>query len=104
MLGGGRRCQSLYGQANQGFCTPAEETDEKCYCNRRERLLGSSLILKLMENGIHAVAIDISFENSRLPQSGYITKIEMELDSIAELSQAIPKMSMTPFIISPGKA
>ncbi len=53
--------------------------------------LGSSLILKLMENGIHAVAIDISFENSRLPQSGYITKIEMELDGIAELSQAIPK-------------
>lgn len=50
--------------------------------------IGSSLIKKLIENGIKVVAIDIAFIGDRLPKSELITKIEIEVD--CNLVEKIP--------------
>ena len=52
--------------------------------------IGSSLICKLVENEIEVLAIDISFTNSYLPRSKYITKVEVGLNSVEELQARIP--------------
>lgn len=44
--------------------------------------VGSNLIKKLVENNINVLAIDISFANSRLPQSDLIEKFEISIDEI----------------------
>lgn len=43
--------------------------------------IGSSLIKKLIEKGIEVVAVDLSFANSRLPESTQITTIEAGVDA-----------------------
>lgn len=53
--------------------------------------IGSSLINKLVDNNISVVAIDISFKNSRLPESNLITEIESNLSDEEELLNSIPK-------------
>lgn len=42
--------------------------------------IGSSLIKKLVENGVKVVAVDISFVGNRVPESDFITKIESGVD------------------------
>ncbi len=44
--------------------------------------IGSSLIRKLVENGIEVTAIDLSFKPSRLIESELITKIEASADDL----------------------
>ena len=48
--------------------------------------VGSNLIKKLVENNINVLAIDISFANSRLPQSELIEKLEISIDDIDSLT------------------
>ncbi len=48
--------------------------------------VGSNLIKKLVENNINVLAIDISFANSKLPQSTLIEKLEMSIDEIDRLT------------------
>lgn len=52
--------------------------------------IGSSLIKKLIQKDVSVVAMDISFENSRLPESNLITKIETSLDDVNKLISIIP--------------
>ncbi len=47
--------------------------------------VGSSLIKKLITNDIEVLAIDISFANSKLPQSKLIKTIELSIDNIQSL-------------------
>lgn len=53
--------------------------------------IGSSLIKKLTENGVNVVAIDISFANSRLPESNQITRIETSIENESDLIDRIPE-------------
>ena len=46
--------------------------------------IGSSLIVKLIENEIDVLAIDLSFSSSKLPQSKHITTLEMSIDNISD--------------------
>lgn len=47
--------------------------------------IGSSLIKKLIEKDIEVIAVDLSFANSRLPESNLIVKVESGVDnSLAE--------------------
>lgn len=50
--------------------------------------IGSSLIKKLVEQGVAVVAVDLSFAVSRLPENPLITKIESGVNS--SLSEVIP--------------
>ena len=51
--------------------------------------IGSSLIKKLVEQGVAVVAVDLSFAVSRLPENSLITKIESGVDvSLAEIIPA----------------
>ena len=50
--------------------------------------IGSSLIKKLVANGIKVVAVDITFQGERLPDSELITKIESCVD--ASLIEKLP--------------
>ena len=52
--------------------------------------IGSSMIKKLVENKVNVIALDISFDNSHLRESNYITKIETHLDDVEELRSKIP--------------
>lgn len=51
--------------------------------------LGSRLIDKLIRKGVHVVALDISFMNSKLPESNLIDKIETGLDSEKNIADSI---------------
>ena len=50
--------------------------------------IGSTLIKKLIEKGIEVVAVDLSFANSRLPESTLITNIKASVD--ASLIDSLP--------------
>lgn len=50
--------------------------------------IGSSLIKKLVEEGVSVVAVDLSFAVSRLPENSLITKIESVVDT--SLAEQIP--------------
>ena len=50
--------------------------------------IGSSLIKKLVANGVNVVAVDITFAGDRLPESEFITKIESGVD--VSLAKKIP--------------
>ena len=50
--------------------------------------IGSSLIKKLVANGVNVVAVDITFAGDRLPESEFIAKIESGVD--ASLAEKIP--------------
>ena len=52
--------------------------------------IGSSLIKKLVDKEVNVVALDISFQNSKLPESNLITKVETSLDNTETLLQIIP--------------
>ena len=52
--------------------------------------IGSELIKKCVENEIEVIAIDISFDNSKLPESQYITTINSNLDCVEDLLAEIP--------------
>lgn len=51
--------------------------------------IGSSLIKRLIREGTHVVALDISFTNSRLPEEKNIRKISTDLTNIDELEKLI---------------
>lgn len=53
--------------------------------------IGSSLIKKLISKNINVVAVDISFNNSKLPESEAISKIEIGLEDIDDLLGKIPQ-------------
>lgn len=53
--------------------------------------LGSSLIKKLIGNGVEVVAIDITFANSGLPVSEKIVKLEMGINDVEKLVSLIPE-------------
>ena len=44
--------------------------------------IGSSLIAKLIKDSINVVALDISYDNSRLPQSKFIKEITTDLQDV----------------------
>lgn len=50
--------------------------------------IGSSLIKMLVANGIKVIAVDITFQGERLPESELITKIESSVD--ASLVEKLP--------------
>ena len=52
--------------------------------------IGSSLIKKLIEKKVSVIALDVSFANSHLPQSGYITQVEVDLDNMETLLRNLP--------------
>lgn len=52
--------------------------------------IGSMLIKKLIEKNVCVVALDISFIESKLPESELITKVETSLDDVAVLQKQIP--------------
>ena len=51
--------------------------------------IGKSLATKLIEKKVNVVAIDVTFENSILPESEYLTKIQMSLDNTESLMVAL---------------
>ena len=51
--------------------------------------VGSSLIKKLIDNNIEILAIDVSFECSRLPNSHLVKKIECKSCDIEEIKKSI---------------
>ncbi len=53
--------------------------------------IGSSLIKRLIQEKISVLAIDVSFQNSRLPESSYIAKIEADLADSAAVAASIPQ-------------
>lgn len=52
--------------------------------------IGNSLIKTLISENIGVVALDRTFENTMLPESNLITKIEIELHDVNELENVIP--------------
>ena len=52
--------------------------------------IGSSLIKKLIAEGISVVALDISFSPSNLPENDNIIKLETNLDRLENMLTAIP--------------
>lgn len=59
--------------------------------------IGSSLIKKLICNNVNVIALDISFDHSRLPQSDLIMEIELGLDDVEKLLTAIPSKKYDAF-------
>lgn len=59
--------------------------------------IGSSLIAKLIKDSINVVALDISFENSRLPQSEFIKEITTDLQDVEALIKRIPAVDYDAF-------
>ena len=57
--------------------------------------IGSSLIHKLVEEGVRVLAIDISFAHSRMPDSDLVTRIEAPLDD--HLVEIIPSTDYDAF-------
>lgn len=55
--------------------------------------IGSSLIKLLIEKEINVYALDISFNNSKLPNSNNITKIETSLNNVDDLMLMLPKIN-----------
>lgn len=52
--------------------------------------IGSSLIKKLIEKKVNVIALDISFQHSKLPVSNFIQEIEISLDDVEKLEEVIP--------------
>lgn len=52
--------------------------------------IGSSLIKKLIEKKVNVIALDISFQNPKLPESTFIRRIETSLEDVDHLIQMIP--------------
>ena len=52
--------------------------------------IGSSLIKELIEKEVNVIALDISFQHSKLPASNFIRKIETSLDNVEKLIEVIP--------------
>lgn len=52
--------------------------------------IGSSLIKKLIEKKVNVIALDISFQHSKLPVSNFIQEIEISLDDVEKMVEVIP--------------
>ena len=52
--------------------------------------IGSSLIKKLVANGVVVVALDISFAASRMPKKDLVEAVEVKLDDVDEMLARIP--------------
>ena len=52
--------------------------------------IGSTLVKKLVEHNVHVVAIDLTFEGGRIPDSDNIVKLAMGLDAPEQLMAQIP--------------
>lgn len=52
--------------------------------------IGSSLIKKLIEKNVNVIALDISFQHSRLPASNFIHEIEISLYDVEKLEEVMP--------------
>lgn len=52
--------------------------------------IGSSLIKKLIEKKVNVIALDISFQHSKLPVSNFIQEIDISLDDVEKLEEVIP--------------
>lgn len=59
--------------------------------------IGSSLIYKLIQNNIEVVAIDITFENCKLPDNNLISKISCSLDNYQQLEESMPNQQYDVF-------
>lgn len=59
--------------------------------------IGSSLVKKMIENNVHVVGLDISFENSNIPESDFVEKIEVSLENVEEMLKKIPVDSYDAF-------
>ena len=58
---------------------------------------GSSLIKKLISKKVSVVALDISFKNSKLPESEFIKKIEIGLDNVDGILDEMPEKEYDAF-------
>ncbi len=63
---------------------------EKVIVTGANGFIGSSLVKKLVEKEVYVLAIGLSFTESRLPKSRYITKIETALEDVRALQMKIP--------------
>lgn len=63
---------------------------EKVIITGANGFIGSSLIKKLLEMNVQVLAIDISFNVSKLPESNLVTRIEMSLDDEAQMLADLP--------------
>ena len=52
--------------------------------------IGSCLIKKLIEKKVNVIALDISFQHSKLPVSNLIQEIEISLDDVEKMEEVIP--------------
>ena len=53
--------------------------------------VGSALVKKLVENNIEVLAIDLSFNPSRLEENDKIQRLELSIDNISDLKNRITK-------------
>lgn len=53
--------------------------------------VGSNVVKKIVEEGYEVLAIDISFQNSRLPKSEQIETLELSIENISELKDIVEK-------------
>lgn len=70
---------------------------EKVIVTGANGFIGSSLIKRLVKEEVQILAIDISFEVPRLPESAFVTKVEMSLDNEAFMLANIPVDSYDAF-------
>ena len=59
--------------------------------------IGSSLIKKLISKKVSVVALDISFKNSKLPESEFIKKFEIGLDNVDGILDEMPEKEYDAF-------
>ena len=52
--------------------------------------IGSTLVKKLLNNGVKVVAIDMSFAAPRIPDSDQVFKLETQLDDVEKLQSLMP--------------
>ena len=52
--------------------------------------IGSSLIKRLIDSNTNVIALDVSFNPSRLPKSDLVMEVELGLDNVEKLMEAIP--------------
>ena len=51
--------------------------------------IGANLIKKLIQNKVEVLAVDVSFDNSKLPKSEFVVEKELSIDKIDELTSDI---------------
>lgn len=56
--------------------------------------IGQALISKLLENGISVIAVDLSFKDTSLPDSEFLTKLETSLEDIHCIAEKFRNVSV----------